>query len=362
MQIKSGLMGILAVIFSAFAIDPAKTCDVTKKAELPLGYSSGLVTVEVRVNGAKATFGLDTGAQTVVTPQASLDLGLKRDWRRSLAKGTTTSMMVNHAMIEDLEFGGDHHAWMSVPEIALPTQKSPEYPPAKATAGLIGMDILGDYDFDLDFEHRKLTLYSVRGCGEFVPEGFKNARSIPFRFSNQRNIMLKVDLDGVELNAMFDTGSTLYMITPGGARKLGVTETELRLDPSFQVSGAGNVSLAHALHKFNNLTVAGMVVPNVSAGVLNRPLVQGEFLLGQPLWLNRRVWISAAARTLFIEDHLFNPEAGRREIARRPAKPFSCDGYSYMPAGFCRTAPASAPSEDTQLPPQIDAAPSLTSH
>jgi tetratricopeptide (TPR) repeat protein/predicted aspartyl protease len=289
----------------------ARDCQLKKKAELPLGYASGMMTVEAKINGAPVILGIDTGAQTLVSPETAVNLKLARDWRRTLARGTTATTIASHVMLRDLEFAGDHFTWKSVAKIELPHAKMPGTAAiTKPLAGLLGMDILGDYDLDFDFPHRKLTLYDASTCSAISPPGYSSPKSVPFKFNGQRNILLPIEWDGVKLTALLDTGSTLHMVTHAGLKKTGVTDDMLKTDPSFEASGVGNVAQKHSLHKFKTLAVGGLTFTNVAAGVLNRPLWQGEALLGQPIMLGRRFWVSSATRTLYLENPPFNFATG----------------------------------------------------
>ena len=337
----------LQVLFSAtvaaalaFAAEAAaKECQIKKKAELALGYSSGMMTVEAKINGTPLIFGIDTGAQTLISPETAADLRLARDWRRTLARGTTATTLVNHVMLRDFEFAGERYLWKSVAKIALPQPKTPgQAIQPKPIAGLLGMDILGDYDLDFDFPHRKLTLYDAKTCTAISPPGYTNTKVIAFKFNEQRNILLPIELNGIKLTALLDTGSTIHMVTPAGVKKTGITEEMLKADPSFDAAGVGNISQKHALHKFRTLTIGGLELTNVPAGVLNRALWQGEALLGQPIWLVRRFWVSSATRTLYLDDPPF------RFATQTPGSTFfpgAATGYQKAPtmAEACRQYP-----------------------
>jgi predicted aspartyl protease len=281
----------------------ARDCQIQKKTELTLSYTHGLATVEAKINHSVVTLGVDTGAQTLVTPDTVKALKLGQDWRRTRITGTTAVTIANHVLLRDFEIAGDHIGSKSVAQISLPQPKVPDQN-AKSTpiAGLIGMDILADYDLDFDFPHRKLTLYDVRGCAQITPPDFKDFASIRFTFNQQRSILLAVEVDGKKLTAILDTGAMIHSITGAGLKKVSVTDAMLKADPVAEAVGVGNVTAKRPLHRFNTLTIGGVLFHNVSFGVLATSFGQGEILLGQQYLFTRRFWVSSATRTLFVEN------------------------------------------------------------
>ena len=279
----------------------AETCKMQKKAELALGYANGMATAEAKINGTAVIMGLDTGAQTLVTPQTAEELRLMAGMNRTLMRGTTAVTVAGQVIFRDFEFAGTHYGWKAVTKIKLPTPKVPDLK-AKPVAGLIGMDILGDYDLDFDFPRRKLTLYSVKGCAAVPPSDFADIRAIPFKLNSQRSILFPVEVDGKKITAFLDTGAVLHLITPAGIKKVGVTEAALKSDPQTESIGAGNISLKHPLHTFSKLTIGGVEHSDAKFGVLARSLGQGDALIGQVYLFTRRIRISNAARTLYVEN------------------------------------------------------------
>jgi len=83
---------VIAALISVtgFVAAKAETCKVEKVATLPLTYSNGLAAVTARIDGVEVQMGVDTGSQTLVTPQTAARFGLSRDLsRKTRAIGTT---------------------------------------------------------------------------------------------------------------------------------------------------------------------------------------------------------------------------------------------------------------------------------
>ena len=329
---------VLAGLALPAAIASAGTCTIEKKAELTLSYADGFATAEAKINGAPVIMGLDTGAQTLVTPQTAADQKLMFGFSRMLARGATATIVADQVILRDLEFAGVHHKWKTVAKIKLPMAKTID-PKAKHVSGLLGMDVLADYDLDLDFPRRKLTLYSVRGCKEAPPRDFTGFSTVSFKFDGQRSVLFPVELDGKKLTALLDTGAMLHAITRPGAKKIGLTEAMLKADQQIEASGAGDIRVKIPLHTFGKLTAGGVELPNAQFQILTRPLGQADALIGQFYLLTRRVWISNAPRTLYIETKP-QPGASTLEAGQAPAKATTleevCKGKAALRLGsFC---------------------------
>lgn len=296
--LKAIVAGVIALASGA----RAETCNIEKRAELTLGYQNGLATVDANIAGTPVVLGIDTGAHTLVSVEAANQLGLYAGFRRYLLRGTTASVSAGQVILRDFEFAGQHYKWKLVAKADLPTPKVSGLQVPVPLAGLVGIDILADYDLDFDFPNRKLTLYSVKGCSSVPPPDFTDVRTIAFRFGADRLILFPVELDGHELTAILDTGAVFHAITREGLRKVGLTEAALKTDPMTETVGVGNIGAKSPLHKFTALGIAGVEHKDVRFGLLERPLSQGDALIGQQYLFTRRIRISPAAHKLFIEN------------------------------------------------------------
>lgn len=291
----------MGLAFGGAAVS-AGACQMEKKAELALGYANGVATAEARINGSPVIMGLDTGTQSLVTPQTAERLGLIPGFTRSVVtRGTTGQTVAEQVMLLDFEFAGAHHGLKSVTKVKLPAPKIPE---AKPIAGLIGMDILANYDLDFDFPQRKLTLYEAKGCASTAPQDFADSRAIPFTYNNERNIFFPIEVDGKTLSALLDTGSVRHSITRSGLKKAGVAEAVLNADPLIELVGVGNIAVKNPLHRFSTLAIGGVEYSDVELSVLSGTLGQGDALIGQSYLFARRVRISNSARMLYVENKL----------------------------------------------------------
>ncbi|MGA7326860.1 MAG: retroviral-like aspartic protease family protein [Rhodomicrobium sp.] len=230
---KSFVYAFLAILALIIASQPAKgaeACRSEKKAALMLAATLGFMTVPARINGTAVTMGLDTGARTFVTPEAVSRLKLPRHFgRRTRLIGTTAIMTVDNVLISDLEFADDHFRDQSVASIPVEGKVMFGQPGLIGTeiSGLIGADIMSHYDFELDFELLRLTPYKVTGCKAVKPEWTGSYSQTPFEITGLRKIAIPVEIDGVKLRAILDTGANASAITRSGAMRAGLTAAAL---------------------------------------------------------------------------------------------------------------------------------------
>ena len=209
-------------------------------------------------------------------------------------RGVTANVLADQVILRDLEFGGVHYRWKTATKLKLPSAKTLA-PGTKHVGGLIGMDVLGDFDLDLDFPHRKLTLYHVKGCRETPLPGFTGFNSIPFRHNEHRNILFPFELEGKKLIAFLDTGAVLHSVTRAGGKKAGLTAEMLSADKQIDISGAGDIAAKVPLHKFNTLSIGGVEQPGVLFEI-------SEPVLGTGGCAHRAVLSAHAARLDFERD------------------------------------------------------------
>lgn len=97
--------------------------------------------------------------------------------------------------------------------------------PDEAPSGLIGADILQNYDLDFDFTAGKLNLIDPNHCpGQAVYWQAPSVAVVPFRMDKSFHITLPVTVDGKSLTAMLDTGASRT------AMNVNTAQAKLRVD------------------------------------------------------------------------------------------------------------------------------------
>jgi predicted aspartyl protease len=252
---------------------------------------SGLAHVTARINGASADLILDTGAErSLLGVEAAKRLHVTEayDFSRSVS-GIGKVFQTGDARLRSMTLGGVtlEDARMLVGPLGL---GGPD--------GLLGADLLGDFDLDIDLPRRELTLYDRVECAGLRPPWPGGYATIETTRSLDRHPLFPVQVDGRSLSATLDTGAQRTVIA---ASRAGVSPAELAGDPRLATRGAGGEVLPAFLHQFRELRIGGdpfrsavLVVPGL------RLPRDADVIVGLDYLMWRRVWLSYGSRRIFV--------------------------------------------------------------
>jgi predicted aspartyl protease len=275
------------------------SCRVERQAALPLLFGGrGPMLVAAKINGSPVSMVVDTGAQwTAITPDTMTRLQLPPDaWNGGLHRGVADSFS-NHinAITRSFEVGGMTIEGRSLSVVPLSFGAGVQPP----LAGLLGADFLYHFDLDIDLPHGALTLYRHAECGSVPPWAAAGA-AIPLLKSAPNRLFLWLSVDGRPFRAILDTGATISLITRPNALRAGVSPATLERDPTLSTGGLGTQQSAVRLHEFASMQIGRQRFESVRLAVGGRVLGGGDMLLGLDFLRGRRVWVSYAARQMFI--------------------------------------------------------------
>jgi predicted aspartyl protease len=268
-------------------------CDIIKVAQTPIHIRNSALIVEVAINGHPARMLLDTGvSRSLVSEPAKQRLRLVEDRRFLTAHiGIGATTMKADVSIDSMTIGT---APMSVERIGVGT-----VPDGLAVDGLLGMDILGDFDLDIDEPKRTLSLYRVRRCEIADPPWDEPAIAIPGITTRYGLWRMPFEIDGIAATALIDTGSSGMIIRQPMAHRLGLTAQVLANDRVIRTYGAGGGSSPTYVHRFQSVVIGPLIARDVRVYVLTEnPQVMpngnpmDENLIGQDFLDHRRIWLS----------------------------------------------------------------------
>lgn len=303
MPARRAVLGGVAVWLAA---RPARAaCVVAPRASIPLTLARGLVMVPVEVNGVQASFILDTGAaRSVVTEAAVRRLGLERDeWVGTTMSGVGGIGRRPNAKTRSFSLGGvplmrrtlSRDTSLTVAEIPSTESAGPW------VDGLLGRDYLSVFDLDLHVPARRLGLYMPEGCaGRFLPWAEPYV-SVPATQPMESALLLEVEVDGVKLRALLDTGANVSVIAAPGIYRLGLDRPGAMPGRHVPVTGVGPNMMPMQHHAFRRMRIGGVTIdqPNLLVAPIRLTPV-ADMLLGCDWMLGRRVWISYATRQVFV--------------------------------------------------------------
>jgi hypothetical protein len=173
---------------------PAHDFHLDQLTRIPVSMAIGSPVLDVRVNGVRMRFLLDTGGQNVITPRAARLAGLHVLGRGVVSGGGGGTAPINYAFAEFVRVGSAqmrHQPFIVVPAASLPP-----------IDGIVGYELLARFAARLDMAHEILELApNTNAFGHAVA---------PARFEYfDRQPQVEGSLDGVRGAFSIDTGSSL---------------------------------------------------------------------------------------------------------------------------------------------------------
>ena len=287
-------------------------------AQVPLLRMGGLEVVPVAINGEPAGLAIDTGAEnTVLTPQAAAALKVFTSSGRMHVSGVGGESHAQTAEINDLRIGGGQVPGATVIVSEIWKADLDEFP----VYGLLGGELLVNWDLDLDAGHDRLDLYEPASCTASYPAWTHGAQEIGiprtatgaalaasdigkglqtyslYTPTHSGDILFTVTLDGHRLTARLDTGAT-HSVVRSDAVELSTADTAN--DRKLTMVGAGGLSVEGVRHRFGTLRIGDTDVraPLIDVGDVQLP--DADMLLGEDFLSRNHVYVAFHAGKLFV--------------------------------------------------------------
>lgn len=298
-RLRRALLAILAL--SGGVTLPAwgrtQACAFELRAEMPLTILRNFMLVPAALDGGRVMMVVDTGAEaTTVTPETVEALGLA--W----VPGGPTLLGVGGEVrgggsvrLRRIELGGWTRSGLD-----LGVGRLPHLAAARPVAGLLGVDVLGGYDLDLDLRRRSIAIYAGTPCPGFVPPGFSPADGHDLHRGDAGLLFVSVLVDGHAVRALLDTGARSSLVSRRAAAGLGVTNSDLDRDPVVAGVGVGRNTIAFRRHRFREVRMGELARHDMTVNIAALPIAGVDMLLGADWLAGRRAWISRAAGRLFL--------------------------------------------------------------
>ena len=276
---------------------PARSCRLSAVDSLSLRSIRDHPVVTVSVNGEPVNMLLDTGAETsVVTRAAASRLQLPTENGSAAPVIGIDGARVWPVARATLALTGRGRV------LRLPVADLP--PDMDGISGIVGVDVLSDYDLDLDQPNGRLTLLRAENCtAQDAPwPTLWPGRSFPLpsAFTPRGRVLVPVGLGEVTVQALLDTGVDRTVLARDAARRAGVTEAQIDSGTPMSFLGAA----------LQTLTMREILLPTVQIGperftsmpvqVPESTLPGVNMLLGNDYLSRHRVLISWQRRVVFV--------------------------------------------------------------
>lgn len=134
--------------------------------------------------------------------------------------------------------------------------------------GLMGPKLVQVVDVDIDFTAKKINFVLQDHCeGKVVYWKTPSYAVVPFVLSEEGHVRMPIELDGVKLTALLDTGSSKsYINTRTADRYFNLTEKSPEVTKTEVRDGDKKVKKYS--HTFKTLTIGGITFNNPTLGIL----------------------------------------------------------------------------------------------
>ncbi|MPV99101.1 retroviral-like aspartic protease family protein [Bombella apis] len=278
---------------AALASSPEPACRQTHITTLPLKETGYYLTTVAQIHGHSLSMIVDTGSEgSLLTPDAITHLHLTpNEEDATIISGPDgRGHVVPTIQLATITLGQltYHHP-------VLPLGTLPGFPAIQPPVlGLIGMDLLGHYDLDLDLPHHRLSLWDIHTgsllCRQPPFWSTPGQRLVAQRIRNR--FFIPFTLDGQKGLALIDSGARSHIISRDFVHRLGITKEQLDRDPGGTSAGIGDREHRYHWHRFNRLTLGGQTQlhPVLTVTSLHE---QADMLLGADWLIHHQLWLSA---------------------------------------------------------------------
>ena len=199
-------------------------CKLVGVAQYVVEIRHQRILIPSEINGQKVYFALDTGGRSLLTNAAAIRLGLPM-------RNTTTAQLQQRyfgiggelqprvATLKQVKIGGVD---MSGVEMLVVGDRSSD---ADDIVGFIGYDVFARYDVEFDLAHNAVRLLKSAGCSDDEMDYWRAPYAVTPLVtegsSENPHSHVFVELNGVRLDAILDTGSPRTTVTLAAAARAG---------------------------------------------------------------------------------------------------------------------------------------------
>lgn len=291
------LLAVLAL--AACAGQPGPACTGAEVGHAPLIPAGRYSVVPVRLNGQARSLVVDTGSNvTMITSAAADELGVTRLAGRAAAiHAVGGEVRPELGRFGDFDLDGLQLGKMVVAIAPFPTAVYPPLP----VAGLLGEPLLLYFDVELDFAAQRLTFHEPGRCARLEPGWPGEVARIDLAATplKEGRVVGPVEVNGHTVEATFDSGAPVSLITPETAERLGLSRQDGA--PVIRVQGVDGQTGEGYGRRVDEIRVGGLRWRDVPVVVAPAALGTSDMLFGHNLMLGHRLYISRRSEALFIQ-------------------------------------------------------------
>lgn len=303
-----GLLGALALA-QGYAYGSEVATVEARGAPRPLEVlPSGHPVVLVGVDGsAPKRFVIDTAASiTTILPKLRADLpGLVATPSNEPLQGAAGATQADTAAVDHVLVAG--RSFRKRQLLLLPPGPSDKL----GVDGILGADIIAAYVIAMDMPGRRWRMT------EQVEPGMLDGltASVPFTLDSERAPRLIVEIDGIKMSAVLDTGARGTIINWAAAKAIGISPDDAKLAKGTDIKGATNHATASVEAPLKELAIGEARIAAPQVRVADLPVFkslgiapdQPGVILGIDMLADRRFVIDHPGLRLYISPPLSRP-------------------------------------------------------
>jgi clan AA aspartic protease (TIGR02281 family) len=302
------LRRILALLCMIAAVPLAQAkCQLARVAEWPVKLERNRPLIDGAINGQPVGVLLDTGAsRTVMTRSAAERLGLERVDARISFHGVGGRSRAELTEIDEFRLGGTvQKKW---PVLVIGEQ------PMGDVAVILGEDFFENLDLELDFANKVVRLFQPQDCDK-AALAYWAPDTPSLKIATVRKLMLDVEVNGVLLLALLDTGASRSTLDLGAAKRAGITPSSAGATSGGCIRGIGRKAVDAFIAPMERFLIGDELVRDARIAIadmssrlireemgsrISKPFDTPEMVLGVDFLLAHRVFISHAQRAVYF--------------------------------------------------------------
>ena len=274
---------------------------MARASELPVVFEHGHAIVAATLNGGPARLAFDTGAFTSLLSEAAVN---RLQLRRMQGEEIRNTLAITGGI------GGQRSArYVTAHQVALGGLRGRDYNfvasdfGGSLADGLLSIDMVSQFDVDLDFPESKIVLYRPTGdCSApaaFLAGPLFSAPLQPQGADRRPRVM--VDIAGKSFVALVDTGAPRSAIFRHAAEQLGIG-ADTAGSQRHSVGGIGPERVAATRHVLSDVSVGDLTFERMPVDVLDSSSGDGvQVILGEDFQSLVHVWVSYSSHTLIMQ-------------------------------------------------------------
>jgi predicted aspartyl protease len=296
-----GVLGGLLALLVSPASAASAACQFRQVAELPVTlYGARALRPEVgaTIDGVGANLIFDTGGAFIGLSQASAT-------RLKLHPTAPPPgfQMRSYGQIVQAQVATAHRLAYGGVVIASPEFLIIDRAPSEDVDGFLGEPAFADVDIEIDLADRVIRLFQPAGCAGENLAYWADQKQVSVvdlePFPKAVRPLGWVEINGVRLRALFDTGAPDTDLTADAAKRAGVRPGDLGVHEAGTAGGLGPGGLKNWQGHFQSLTIGKETIPDLVLNFTDKPNASADLIIGADYFVTHRVLISKSQGKLY---------------------------------------------------------------